>query len=83
MIKTIGFLGCGNMGGAIEAAARSACRPTERLSCQPHRRQGRGVAAELGCNTTTNAEVAGRSDLIFLAVKPQMMEALLAPPGLP
>lgn len=37
------------------------------------------LAAELGCNTTTNAEVAGRSDLIFLAVKPQMMEALLAP----
>ena len=36
-------------------------------------------AAELGCNTTINDEVAGRCDLIFLAVKPQMMEELLAP----
>ena len=37
------------------------------------------LAAELGCNTTINDEVAGRCDLIFLAVKPQMMEELLAP----
>ena len=37
------------------------------------------LAAELGCNTTSNDEVAGRCDLIFLAVKPQMMEELLAP----
>ncbi len=31
------------------------------------------------CKTATNAEVAGDCDLIFLAVKPQMMEALLQP----
>ena len=37
------------------------------------------LAGELGCNTTTNAEVAARCDLIFLGVKPQMMESLLAP----
>ena len=37
------------------------------------------LAKELGCKTATNAEVAGDCDLIFLAVKPQMMEALLEP----
>lgn len=37
------------------------------------------LAKELGCKTATNAEVAGDCDLIFLAVKPQMMEALLQP----
>ena len=39
----------------------------------------RRLAKELGCKTATNAEVAGDCDLIFLAVKPQMMEALLQP----
>ena len=39
----------------------------------------RPLAKELGCKTATNAEVAGDCDLIFLAVKPQMMEALLQP----
>ena len=37
------------------------------------------MAKELGCKVATNAEVAAECDLIFLAVKPQMMEALLAP----
>ena len=35
--------------------------------------------AEEAVNTATNAEVAGNCDLIFLAVKPQMMEAMLEP----
>ena len=41
--------------------------------------KAQALAAELGCKTATNAEVAGDCDLIFLAVKPQMMEALLRP----
>ena len=41
------------------------------------------LAGELGCNTTTNAEVAARCDLIFLGVKPQMMEKAAGPAPLP
>ena len=79
MIKTIGFLGCGNMGGAI---ARAVCKATDPQNVWLANRtaaKAEALAAELGCNTTINDEVAGRSDLIFLGVKPQMMEALLAP----
>ena len=36
--------------------------------------KAQALAKELGCKTATNAEVAGDCDLIFLAVKPQMME---------
>lgn len=79
MIKTIGFLGCGNMGGAIARAVCKAAAPQNVYLANRTAAKAEALAAELGCNTTTNAEVAGRSDLIFLAVKPQMMEALLAP----
>ena len=79
MIKTIGFLGCGNMGGAIARAVCKAADPQNVYLANRTAAKAEALAAELGCNTTTNAEVAGRSDLIFLAVKPQMMEALLEP----
>ena len=79
MIRTIGFLGCGNMGGAI---ARAVCKATDPQNVYLANRtaaKAEALAEELGCKTTVNDEVAGRCDLIFLAVKPQMMEALLAP----
>ena len=79
MMKTIGFLGCGNMGGAI---ARAVCKATESENVFLANRtaaKAEALAAELGCQTATNAEVAGDCDLIFLAVKPQMMEAMLEP----
>ena len=73
MIKTIGFLGCGNMGGAIARAVCKAADPQNVYLANRTAAKAEALAAELGCNTTTNAEVAGRSDLIFLAVKPQEM----------
>ena len=68
MIKTIGFLGCGNMGGAIARAVCKAADPQNVYLANRTAAKAEALAAELGCNTTTNAEVAGRSDLIFLAV---------------
>ena len=67
------------MGGAIARAVCKAADPQNVYLANRTAAKAEALAAELGCNTTTNAEVAGRSDLIFLAVKPQMMEALLAP----
>ena len=77
MLKTIGFLGCGNMGGAIARAVCKAADPQNVYLANRTAAKAEKLAAELGCNTTINDEVAGRCDLIFLAVKPQMMEALL------
>ena len=79
MLKTIGFLGCGNMGGAIARAVCKAADPQNVYLANRTAAKAEKLAAELGCNITINDEVAGRCDLIFLAVKPQMMEALLTP----
>ena len=66
--------------GRCHCAGRlQGCDPQNVYLANRTAAKAEALAAELGCNTTTNAEVAGRSDLIFLAVKPQMMEALLAP----
>ena len=79
MMKTIGFLGCGNMGGAIARAVCKAADPQNVFLANRTAAKAEALAAELGCNTATNAKVAAECDLIFLAVKPQMMEALLEP----
>ena len=62
MIKTIGFLGCGNMGGAIARAVCKAADPQNIYLAHRTAAQAEALDAELGCNTTTNAEVAGRSE---------------------
>ena len=77
MMKTIGFLGCGNMGGAIARAVCKATEPENVFLANRTAAKAEALAAELSCQTATNAEVAGNCDLIFLAVKPQMMEGLL------
>ena len=79
MMDTIGFLGCGNMGGAIARAVCKAVEPKKVFLANRTAAKAQALAKELGCKTATNAEVAGDCDLIFLAVKPQMMEALLQP----
>mgnify|MGYP000131594467 CR=1 FL=1 len=74
MMDTIGFLGCGNMGGAIARAVCKAVDPKKVFLANRTAAKAQALAKELGCKTATNAEVAGDCDLIFLAVKPQMME---------
>ena len=79
MMETIGFLGCGNMGGAIARAVCKAADPKQVYLANRTAAKAQALARELGCKTATNAEVASECQLIFLAVKPQMMESLLEP----
>ena len=79
MMETIGFLGCGNMGGAIARAVCKAADPKKVYLANRTTAKAQALAKELGCKVATNAEVAAECDLIFLAVKPQMMEAMLEP----
>ncbi len=79
MMDSIGFLGCGNMGGAI---ARAVCRSTAPQTVFLANRtpaKADALAAALGCKTASNEEIAAHCSLIFLAVKPQMMQELLEP----
>lgn len=65
------ILGCGNMGGAIARAVCKAAAPQNVYLANRTAAKAEALAAELGCNTTTNAEVAGRSDLIFWRSSPR------------
>ena len=71
-----GFIGCGNMGGAIARALRKAT-PDIFLSDPSDRTAA--FAEELGCQYGDNVTAAKSCDRLFLAVKPQIMEAALAP----
>ncbi|MGE4354127.1 MAG: pyrroline-5-carboxylate reductase [Oscillospiraceae bacterium] len=78
MYHNIGFIGCGNMGGAI---ARAVCKSVDpklvRISNRTVEKAKR-LAGELGCSVSTNKQIAAECDLIILAVKPQMMADMLA-----
>lgn len=73
--QKIGFLGCGNMGGALARAA--AKRTTRILLSNRTAAKAETLAAELGVQAVDNETVARECDLIFLGVKPQMMAGVL------
>ena len=70
-----GFIGCGNMGGAL-AKALSKKTTDILLSDQPEK--AAQLASALGCAHGTNSEVVA-CDRVFLGVKPQMMADVLKP----
>ena len=67
-----GFIGCGNMGGAIATALSKATKDI--LLADPYKAEQ--LAAQLGCRWGSN-EQAAACDRLFLAVKPQVMGAVL------
>ena len=71
-----GFIGCGNMGGAI---ARALCRKTTEIAVADRSGKARDLAEELGISYWDNASIAANCDRIFLGVKPHMMGDVLAP----
>ena len=71
-----GFIGCGNMGGAI---ARALCKATKDIFLSDPSPKTAEFAAELGCSYGDNATAAASCERLFLAVKPQIMEAVLKP----
>ena len=70
-----GFIGCGNMGGAL---ARALSKTTKDIMlCDPYAAES--LAGELGCVTGLNETAASTCQCIFLAVKPQILEKVLIP----
>ena len=72
----IGFLGCGSMGGAI---ARAVSQVTKDIVLTDRSGRGKALADHLGVAYGSAKEIGRDCDWIFLAVKPQMMEAALSP----
>ena len=71
-----GFIGCGNMGGAI---ARALSQSTKDILVSDRSGKAKALAEELGISYGAPAEVAAGCDRIFLGVKPHMMKGVLAP----
>ena len=67
-----GFIGCGNMGGAI---AKALAQKTTDFAVTDRS----GKAKTLGFPYASAEEIAVQADRIFLAVKPQMMKDALEP----
>ena len=71
-----GFIGCGNMGGAIASALSKATRD---VMLSDRSGKGKHSAEELGVSYGDPLTVAKECQIIFLCVKPQNMESVLAP----
>ena len=69
-----GFIGCGNMGGAVAKALAKKCSD---FSITDRSGRAVGLAVELCCGYTSAEEIALNAQRIFLAVKPQMMAGVL------
>lgn len=75
--KFMGFIGTGNMGGALARAAVKNVAPEEILLSNRHPEKADALGKELGCTVTPVETVAGSCKYIFLGVKPQMMGDLM------
>ena len=71
-----GFIGCGNMGGAIAKALKQT---TENIIISDPSPVAATFAQENGFEYGSNANVISGCDRVFLAVKPQMLETVLSP----
>lgn len=78
---TFGFIGTGNMGGALARAARRRLEGGQILLANRTEAKAAALARELGASLSNNRTIAGNADYIFLGVKPQMMGELLAEIG--
>ena len=78
MEQTIGFIGVGNMGGALARAAARAVDPGRIVVSNRTLEKAEALSQALSCRVATATEVAESCDLVFLGVKPQMMAGLLA-----
>lgn len=78
MNHTFGFIGTGNMGGALARAAVKIMTKDAVYLANRTPEKAQALAAELGCEVRDNTWIAQNCGYIFLGVKPQMMAGLLA-----
>lgn len=71
-----GFIGCGNMGGAIARALRNA---TADIALSDRSGNAKELARELEIIYLDNRSITETCDRIFLGVKPHMMKDVLLP----
>ena len=71
----IGFIGAGNMGGAIARSVAKAGYSKSIILCDKDESKAKTLADELGATSGTSEQVTKKCDVIFLGVKPQLLSA--------
>jgi pyrroline-5-carboxylate reductase len=77
-LKKLGFIGTGNMGGALILAAAKSNSENELLLSDKIREKADALAEKTGGKVCGNVTVAAEADYIFLGVKPQVLRDLLS-----
>lgn len=76
-MKTVAFIGTGNMGGALAQAACRALTPGEVILTNRTQEKAATLAHSLNCMTvSSNEEAVQNAKYIFLGVKPQVYAGL-------
>lgn len=76
---TYGFIGTGNMGGALARAAAAVVEDRRDLWLSNRTREkALALADELGASLADNERIAAECDFILLGVKPQLMGDMLS-----
>ncbi len=76
-MSCVGFIGTGSMGGALARAAAKSGRAERLLLSNRSPEKALRLAEELGAEAVDNRRAAAESELLFLGVKPQMLEEML------
>lgn len=69
----IGFLGCGNMGGALARAVRRADPAAVIILCDADKKKRDALAAEISARTAESDAMIREADYVFLGLKPQVL----------
>ena len=73
---TFGFIGCGNMGGALVEAVAKVISAEQIMICDQNTKKTSDFSKRLGVKVATTEELIASCDYIFLGVKPQVFGAL-------
>ena len=71
---TLGFIGCGNMGGALVRACAKTVGGNNIAVCDYDKSKAEKFANELGVTALTADVLAKESKFVVLGVKPQNMQ---------
>lgn len=75
-MKNFGFIGCGNMGGALIDAVAKSVAPEHIYIFDRDVRKTADYSARLGVKSSYTEQIVLQCDYIFLGVKPQMFNTL-------
>ncbi len=75
----LGFIGCGNMGGALAQAAAKQIGGKHIAVCDFDPAKVEKICREFGTVPSTAEEIARSADFVVMAVKPQVMKSALSP----